>query len=330
MADRAFFDELIGHEQLKKRWIHLIEEGRVPHASIFSGPAGTGKTVAAVALASALVGRKVLQHIDFSAPDSMIHDGEDVFYIGPEKSMLKTAQFRDLQEIISLRGSAQDIRVFIIDHVETMNAEFANRMLKTLEEPAEGIVFILITDKPAALLPTVVSRCVMFRFDSVGTDELTAALKTRYKGDEGLCEEAAFYSGGNVKAALDYLHARSSLAPERAFYFLKTVKESPVPFAEWSAYTVSFHESESVEVMQFILRILRDLLLLRVGVSIEKIQLKRYASELSAIVLQWPEDEIQQGIKAVEEGLEGVPRYVNIHLIWDYICLTFLQGRGLY
>ena len=103
MADRAFFDELIGHEQLKKRWIHLIEEGRVPHASIFSGPAGTGKTVAAVALASALVGRKVLQHIDFSAPDSMIHDGEDVFYIGPEKSMLKTAQFRDLQEIISLR-----------------------------------------------------------------------------------------------------------------------------------------------------------------------------------------------------------------------------------
>ena len=298
MADRAFFDELIGHEQLKKRWIHLIEEGRVPHASIFSGPVGTGKTVAAVALASALVGRKVLQHIDFLAPDSMIHDGEDVFYIGPEKSMLKTAQFRDLQEIISLRGSAQDIRVFIIDHVETMNAEFANRMLKTL--------------------------------DSVGTDELTAALKTRYKGDEGLCEEAAFYSGGNVKAALDYLHARSSLAPERAFYFLKTVKESPVPFAEWSAYTVSFHESESVEVMQFILRILRDLLLLRVGVSIEKIQLKRYASELSAIVLQWPEDEIQQGIKAVEEGLEGVSRYVNIHLIWDYICLTFLQGRGLY
>ena len=244
--------------------------------------------------------------------------------------MLKTAQFRDLQEIISLRGSAQDIRVFIIDHVETMNAEFANRMLKTLEEPAEGIVFILITDKPAALLPTVVSRCVMFRFDSVGTDELTAALKTRYKGDEGLCEEAAFYSGGNVKAALDYLHARSSLAPERAFYFLKTVKESPVPFAEWSAYTVSFHESESVEVMQFILRILRDLLLLRVGVSIEKIQLKRYASELSAIVLQWPEDEIQQGIKVVEEGLEGVSRYVNIHLIWDYICLAFLQGRGLY
>ena len=82
--------------------------------------------------------------------------------------------------------------------------------------------------------------------------------------------------------------------------------------------------------MQFILRILRDLLLLRVGISTERIQLKRYASELSAMVLQWREDEIQQGIKAVEEGLEGVSRYVNIHLIWDYICLTFLQGRGLY
>ena len=111
---------------------------------------------------------------------------------------------------------------------------------------------------------------------------------------------------------------------------MKTVKENPVPFAEWAAYTVSFHESESEEVMQFILRILRDLLLLRVGVSIEKIQLKRYAAELSTMVSQWPEDEIQQGIKAVEEGLEGVSRYVNIHLIWDYICLAFLQGRGSY
>ena len=55
MVDRAFFDELIGHEQLKKRWIHLIEEGRVPHASIFSGPAGTGKTVAA-----AIRGRRII------------------------------------------------------------------------------------------------------------------------------------------------------------------------------------------------------------------------------------------------------------------------------
>ena len=58
-----------------------------------------------------------------------------------------------------------------------MNVEFANRMLKTLEEPPSGVCFILVTDQPDLLLPTILSRCVTFTFDPVGDDEMREGLQ---------------------------------------------------------------------------------------------------------------------------------------------------------
>ena len=57
-----------------------------------------------------------------------------------------------------------------------MNAEFANRMLKILEEPPQGVCFILVTDQPSLLLPTIVSRCAEIAFEPVGDAELTEGL----------------------------------------------------------------------------------------------------------------------------------------------------------
>lgn len=80
-----FFAGLIGHEELKKRFSRLIETGRMPQASLFSGPPGVGKTVAAGAVASALVGHSVLKNIDFSEAHESLHDGEDVFTLPRRK-----------------------------------------------------------------------------------------------------------------------------------------------------------------------------------------------------------------------------------------------------
>lgn len=326
----VFFKNLIGHRQLKKRFTELITAGRMPHASIFAGAAGLGKTVAAGAVAAALVGRPVLKHIDFSTAESMIHDGEDVFYIGPEKTMLKTGQFRDLQDIISLRGSSGKRRVFIIDHVETMNAEFANRMLKTLEEPAEGIYFILVTNRPTLLLPTIISRCVVFHFEPVPDEELIMSLKERYGYTGADYEQIAAISDGNVRTALNFLQDGNSVALDKAFFFVKTVTESEAPYAEWITYSADFKDDESVDIMKWIAMILRDLLILRTHTSRERLRLKQFTSRLRTFAPQWSEDAIMKGLQAIEEGMEGTARHVNIHLIWDYLCISFLQGRGDY
>lgn len=179
MMDRTLFDSIIGHSRLKEQFARLIDEDRIPHAMIFAGPAGIGKTLMAIAVASALVGRRVFPDLASREGEAVAGDKDDAFYLAPMGAMLKVDQFRQLQGELALQGEAGHRRVCIIDHVETMNTEFANRMLKILEEPPSGVCFILITDQPDLLLPTIISRCVRFTFDLSAT--------TRCARDCGAC-----------------------------------------------------------------------------------------------------------------------------------------------
>ena len=174
MMDRTLFDPIIGHSRLKEQFARLIDEDRIPHAMIFAGPAGIGKTLMAIAVASALVGRRVFPDLASREGEAVAGDKDDAFYLAPMGAMLKVDQFRQLQGELALQGETGRRRVCIIDHVETMNTEFANRMLKILEEPPSGVCFILITDQPDLLLPTIISRCARFTFDPVGARDCGA------------------------------------------------------------------------------------------------------------------------------------------------------------
>ena len=176
-----YFDAVIGHETIKARLRHLIAEERLPHAMIFAGPEGLGKALMARAVAETLSGRPLLAdfaHLSCDADTPFIEDGGTVFYLDVIGTMLRVDQFRQLQEKLMLRASGS--RVCIINHVETMNKEFANRMLKTLEEPPQGVHFILVTSQPDLLLPTIVSRCAMIPFEPVGDEEMLQGLVRLY------------------------------------------------------------------------------------------------------------------------------------------------------
>lgn len=209
MMDRTLFDSIIGHSRLKEQFARLIDEDRIPHAMIFAGPAGIGKTLMAIAVASALVGRRVFPDLASREGEAVAGDKDDAFYLAPMGAMLKVDQFRQLQGELALQGEAGHRRVCIIDHVETMNTEFANRMLKILEEPPSGVCFILITDQPDLLLPTIISRCVRFTFDPVGDDEMRQGLR-RLRGDVGNWDEAILWGGGIVRTVLSYLDGQGT------------------------------------------------------------------------------------------------------------------------
>ena len=125
-----YFQDIIGHGAIKERLIRLMEKDRLPHAMIFAGPSGVGKTMMAFAVASALAGRRVFAGQEMKGDGPFAADGDEAYYVAPQGAMLKVDQFRQLQSRLILQGRAGRMRVCIIDHVETMNAEFANRMLK--------------------------------------------------------------------------------------------------------------------------------------------------------------------------------------------------------
>lgn len=327
MMDRTLFDPIIGHSRLKEQFARLIDEDRIPHAMIFAGPAGIGKTLMAIAVASALVGRRVFPDLASREGEAVAGDKDDAFYLAPMGAMLKVDQFRQLQGELALQGETGRRRVCIIDHVETMNTEFANRMLKILEEPPSGVCFILITDQPDLLLPTIISRCARFTFDPVGDDEMRQGLR-RLRGDGGNWDEAILWGGGIVRTVLSYLDGQGTDKAHFALDFLTTTAKHACPYAKWLALSAALTDRETTEILGWISLFLRDMAVLRSGAGRDYIRLKGYIHEMTELLPYWTDDTVFGLSRVLDEGLEAVSRHVNVRLVWDYVCLQAIRLRG--
>lgn len=138
-----------GHQ---KQWEFLkksAELGRLPHALLFYGQKGLGKKALAIELAKVLIGK-------ISPPDFIL--------IEPEGKEIQIAQIRSLIQGLSLKPYIADFKIAVINKAHLMTQESQNCFLKFLEEPTDKTYLILITEYPAMLLPTIISRVQKIRF----------------------------------------------------------------------------------------------------------------------------------------------------------------------
>jgi DNA polymerase III subunit delta' len=183
------FETIVGHARPKAILRAALAGGRIAHAYLFHGEARIGKLLAATAFAkAALCDRRSDSPGSGSVIDSCnacnachtVDSGNhpDLRVIRPDGTQIKIAQIRDLQEAIAYKPLAGPRKWFVIDDAELMNAESANRFLKTLEEPPDHSTLILVTARPQALPATVRSRCQAVRFTPPPLPELTLWLQS--------------------------------------------------------------------------------------------------------------------------------------------------------
>lgn len=174
------------------------------HAYLFHGPRGVGKARAARAFAAALLagGMPDPESAESAAARALRGSHPDLTWVVP--SGAHEMRIEDVAEPV-VRGATRTPmegtrRVFVLERVDTMSADVANRLLKTLEEPAAFAHFILISAEPERVLPTVVSRCQAVRFSPIAPRRIAAWLVA-----DGVDEERALacasLSGGDPKLA---------------------------------------------------------------------------------------------------------------------------------
>jgi DNA polymerase-3 subunit delta' len=174
--------DLVGNSQVAERLCSAIENGRLPHALLFVGPAGVGKRAFAGELARAAV---CLAPIAGDACESCSgcirsRNGEhlDIRVVEPDGAFIKIAQIRDLAREAIYHPYEAARRVFIVDEAHRLREEAANALLKTLEEPPSTTVIILVTDQPYALPETIRSRCQSIGFASIEAEEIERFLSS--------------------------------------------------------------------------------------------------------------------------------------------------------
>lgn len=142
------FDQVFGQDQVVKVIKGSIEQGNIGHAYMFSGPRGTGKTTMARIFARAIG----CSDNDIIEIDAASNRGID--------------DIRALRESVNSLPFDSDRKMYIIDEVHMLTKEAFNALLKTLEEPPSHVVFVLATTELHKVLPTVISRCQSFIFQS--------------------------------------------------------------------------------------------------------------------------------------------------------------------
>jgi DNA polymerase-3 subunit delta' len=152
--------------------------GRPSHAYLLHGPAGSGKREAARAFAADLLARGAA---DAAGARARVQHGAhpDLTWVTPSGAheMLR----RDVDEAVVSAAARTpfeaSFRVFVLERADTLNDEAANALLKTLEEPADYVVLLLLTDRVTQVLPTIASRCQHVRFDPPAPAEVAARLR---------------------------------------------------------------------------------------------------------------------------------------------------------
>ncbi|MEW4353419.1 DNA polymerase III subunit gamma/tau [Streptococcus pneumoniae] len=214
------FGQMVGQDVIARTLKQAVEQGKISHAYLFSGPRGTGKTSAAKIFAKAMncpnqVGGEPCNecYICKSITEGSL---EDVIEIDAASNN-GVDEIRDIRDKSTYAPSIAKHKVYIIDEVHMLSTGAFNALLKTLEEPTENVVFILATTELHKIPATILSRVQRFEFKSIQTKAIEEHLAGILKKENLAFEREALAliarrAEGGMRDALSILDQALSLA----------------------------------------------------------------------------------------------------------------------
>ncbi|MCD6452090.1 MAG: DNA polymerase III subunit gamma/tau [Acidobacteria bacterium] len=216
------FDEIVGQEVIVRSLKNAILSGRIPHALLFSGIRGVGKTTTARVFAKALncvEGPTVTPCGKCpSCKEIALGNSIDVYEIDGASNR-GIDEIRELRENVKYSPARDRFKIYIIDEVHMLTPEAFNALLKTLEEPPSHVVFILATTNYHKVPPTIISRCQHYEFQRIPHRLIVSQLKKIASGEKVKISEAglntiATAASGSLRDAQSILEQLISFAGE--------------------------------------------------------------------------------------------------------------------
>lgn len=317
------FKDITGHNDILRVLKGALASKRISHAYLFAGPGGVGKTTVASIFAGVLLCfhphpggacgecRSCKQFRSGNHPD--------FHHLGPDGAAIKISRIRQLQKEVSLQPYQGGRQVYVIQDADTMTKEAANSFLKILEEPPDGVVFILISDFPQYLPATISSRCQQINFRPLSNQEIALGLY-RLKGiSEKDSRLPVALSGGRLGQALELVENNGER--DKLFILLEqldnaTPSELCLLAGEWTGQEVDWQR-----VMDMLLLWYRDLLIWKNGrkdliVNCDRVDI------IDLEVKKFSMHKVIQNMKAVEKARIELKTRVNTRLVLEKLFFS--------
>lgn len=168
------FDSIIGNKEIRNYLLNSVLKNTVSQSYLFNGTEGIGKILIAKEFAKRLLCIEE-KKAECECKSCQSFDGAnhpDFVVINEEETTIKIEQIRELTSKVIEQPIISEKKVYIINHADKMTVEAQNCLLKTLEEPPQFAIIILITSNLNSILPTIKSRCMKINFLNISNEEL--------------------------------------------------------------------------------------------------------------------------------------------------------------
>ena len=332
--------QTIGNEKATGALRRALAGARLPHALLITGPEHVGKMALAVDLASALNCTGDEKPCGECAGCSRTRRGlhTDVHVVGLQmaaggrsRTLIGVDQVREVQREAALAPFEGACRIIVFHGAELMSEEAANSLLKTLEEPPPGVYLLLLTPKPEALLPTVVSRCQMVDLKPLPSDVIARHLVESLGVDEDMAERTARMSGGRPGWAIRAAREPELLGAveEKVDVVEEVVKGSMETRFEHAARLGSATDRDRESgrrELEVWLGWWRDVMLVKEGVPQHAANLSRMES-LKSVAEMLTRHQITGAIQAIRRTRRLIARNVNSRLALEVMMLDLPRVR---
>ena len=295
------FDSLLGNERLKENLTESLSKGHISHCYLISGPEGSGKHTLARLLAAAILCQGRDKPCGVCTPCRKVLDGNHPDYIivdDPEKKTVPVELIRQARADMFIQPNESEHKIYEFPRAQDMGLPGQNALLKVLEEPPAYGVFLLLTDNPDKLLPTVRSRCTELKMQALPPDVLRRQLGADFpKASSEDVEAAAVRSGGFLGQARALL-AEGAEVPPQTEQFVEAfarrdgllLTQTLVPMEKWKREALS-------EILRQWLELLESALMNRSGGGAAPALARELAQRRTAA-------ELYSGVTALKKALD--------------------------
>jgi DNA polymerase-3 subunit delta' len=202
------------------------------------------------------------------SPYFTLNNWLDSIEVGNAQGMIFASEASEIIRKLSLKTFESDFKIMIIWLPERMHQAAANKLLKMIEEPPEKTVFLLVSDEPDKVLPTIVSRCQLIKIPSFSIDEIKSYLRGTYGTTEIKSTDIARVANGNILRAIEMCESDESATLNLDNFKLLmrfAWKRDIISAIEWSENMAAMGRESQKHFLAYSLRLLRENLMLSLG-----------------------------------------------------------------